>query len=166
MHEFPWTSEAGPLKKKTMCSVNGNDIVQTVFTFTCEIKVLETQQILVPTLKNVLRRTELRATALLNSDLPVTPDHEQTTGCHKMLSILQCSWDRETLKPEPQLLGPQTGSKLQLPAAQAHSQDHAGQVQGRPCHSSQGQTSVEGPGNVHLPSPSDLNSATTSKHTD
>lgn len=38
-----------------MRSVNVNDIVQTVFTFTGEIKVLETQQILVRTLKNVLR---------------------------------------------------------------------------------------------------------------
>lgn len=76
-----------------MRSVNVNDIVQTVFTFTGEIKVLETQQILVRTLKNVLRRTELEATALLlnSTDLHVTPDHEQTTGCHKMLSFLQCS---------------------------------------------------------------------------
>lgn len=41
--------------KKLLCSMNVNDIMQTVFTFTCEIKVLETKQILVPTLKNVLR---------------------------------------------------------------------------------------------------------------
>lgn len=55
-------SEQEPnFEKRIVCSTNVNDVVQTVFTFTCEIKVLETQWILVPTLKNVLRRTKLEA---------------------------------------------------------------------------------------------------------